>query len=117
MSEQQKSNLIEVRHDEKSVMKISEMARNILKAEHNVDVRRADVLPTIVKVFLDCSVSFLNTEKSVGNDVKVNILDSVTLGITHRDNEDAEKEGNFVPYALPGIDFKMMVKDDGETEE
>jgi uncharacterized protein (DUF2164 family) len=109
--------LVEIRENEKEIKKIAERAQKYLDSEHNIEINHAEAIPTFVYVFLREAVNFLNEKKAAGQDVEINLMQLLHLGVSYRENEEAEKEGNYTPYALPGQEFKLLVKDDADTEE
>jgi hypothetical protein len=113
---QDKARVIEIRQNEKEITKISDRAQKLLDEEYHIVISHAQAIPTIVYAFMKETVNFLNQNKSAGNDIEINLMQLLDLGISHRESDDAEKEGNFTPYARPGQEFKLLVKDDEETE-
>jgi len=108
--------IIEIRQNEKEIQKIADRAQKSLEMENHITISRSEAIPTIVYVFLREAIGFLNDNKSVGNDVAINFMQLFDMGISHREG-DGEKEGNFAPFMIPGQEFKLLVKDDNETEE
>jgi hypothetical protein len=108
---------IEIRDNEKELMQIAENARLSLERQMGIKINNASGIPTVVYMFLLETVNFLNKQKEEGTDVEVNLMNLMTLGISHRESEDGEKEGNFTPYLQPGQELKLLVKDDEDTEE
>lgn len=111
-----KARLIEIRDDQKALMEISERAKNVLQQENRIKIGLADAIPTIVYAFLRETINYLNRNKTTGQDIEVNLMQLMDIGITYRES-DGEKEGNFTPFITPGQEFKLLVKDDDETEE
>lgn len=111
------SKLIEIRNNEKEITKIAENAMRVLKDEHSITISHGAAIPTVAYAFLREAVAYLNNNKTLGGDTEINLFQLMDIGISHRENEDGEKEGNFTPYINPGQEFKLLVKDDGETEE
>lgn len=113
----EKSILVEVVNDKKEIAEICEATRLLLKKQHNIDIVMAGVVPTIVDAFMHVTMEYLRRNKPEDGNLQLNILDHFTVGLTQRDNEEAEKEGNIVPYVLPGVNMKIACKNDDETEE
>jgi DNA polymerase III delta prime subunit len=109
--------LIEIRENEKEIRQIAENAAKVLEAEHNITISVPEAIGTISYAFLREAINHLNANKEAGSDTVINMMQLFDMGISHRENEEAEKEGNFTPYLTPGQEFKLLVKDDGETEE
>lgn len=109
--------LIEIRENEKDILKISEKAGKYLESEHNIGISHPQAIATIAYGFLREAIAYVNENKAPGTDFSINLMQLIDLGVTHRENDEAEKEGNYTPYAAPGQEFKLLVKDDDETEE
>jgi hypothetical protein len=109
--------LIELRDNEKEILKIADRAAKFLEAEHNIVITPAQAIPTIAYAFLREAIGFVNENKAAGTDYELNLMQLIDLGVSHRSNEEAEKEGNYTPYTRPGQEFKLLVKDDEDTEE
>jgi hypothetical protein len=109
--------LIEIRENEKEILKIAEKASKYLEAEHNIVISHAQAIPTIAYGFLREAIQHINEHKAAGTDYELNLMQLIDLGVSHRENDEAEKEGNYTPYARPGQEFKLLVKDDDDTEE
>jgi hypothetical protein len=117
MASKENARLIEIRQNEKEIQKIAERAQKFLDEENHIVISHAQAIPTIAYAFLRETINFLNENKSAGNDIEINVMQLLDLGISHRESDDAEKEGNFTPYARAGQEFKLLVKDDDATEE
>lgn len=109
--------LIELRQNEKEILKIAEKAAKYLESENQIIISHSQAIPTIAYAFLREAIEYLKENKTAGSDIELNLMQLLDIGVSYRENEDAEKEGNFTPYATPGQEFKMLVKDDDETEE
>lgn len=109
--------LIEIRENEQEILKISEKAAKYLEAEHNIVISHAQAIPTFAYAFLREAINYLKENKAAGTDVELNLMQLLDIGVSHRENDEAEKEGNYTPYARPGQEFKLLVKDDDDTEE
>jgi hypothetical protein len=108
---------IEIRENEKEIKKISERAQTLLLEQFGIDVTNSEGIPTIAYAFFSSAMAFVNERKAPGTDYSVNLMQLFEIGINHRVTEDGEKEGNYVPFLVPGQEFKLMVKDDSETEQ
>ena len=115
MSKQVK--LIEIRENEKEILKIAEATAAYLEAEHNIIFSHANAIPTFAYAFLRQAIEHINQNKAAGTDYSLNIMQLLDLGVSYRENDEAEKEGNYTPYAIPGQEFKLLVKNDDDTEE
>ncbi len=109
--------VIELRENREDIMKICDDTGEFLNREFNIDITNTEVYATIVYGFLRCAIEHLNKIKSQDKDVEINMMQLFDLGISYRENDDAEKEGNYAPYLTPGQEMKLLVKDDNDTEE
>lgn len=117
MANQANAILIEVRENESEIAAISEAAAKILQSEHNIKFSNPVGLPTVVYTFLKATMQHLAQNKTEGEDSEINLFQLLDIGISYREGEDGEKDGNFTPYAVPGQEFKLIVKDDENTED
>jgi len=108
---------LEIRENQKEINKICERAHKALISEHNINVTHAPAIATIAYRFLQQTIAYLNEKKTPGEDISVNVMQLFDMGISYRENDEGEKTGNFTPYMIPGQEYKLMVKDDGETED
>jgi len=111
-----KAKLIEIRDNKKELMEISERAQAVLDQENRIKITQAAAIPTIVYAFLRETINYLNRNKVSGQDIEINLMQLMDIGISFRES-DGEKDGNFTPYITPGQEFKLLVKDDEETED
>jgi len=116
-NEQDNSRLIEIRENVKEISKIADRAAKYLDEENRITITHSLAIPTIVYAFMREAINFLTENKVVGSDIEINLMQLLDLGISYRENDEAEKEGNFTPYARPGQEFKLLVKSDEDTEE
>lgn len=101
----------------KNITDISEMAQEILRDKHNIDISVAKALPTIVYEFLYSCAMFLDKNKSTSSDTILNLMNLIEMGVTYRESDEGEKDGNFVPFIQPGTIFKTVIKSDEMTED
>lgn len=103
--------------DSKALSEIAVSAQKILETEHNIKVTYAPALPTITYATLLALAKYLEKNKSTSGTTAINFLNFMTMGITYRESEDGEKEGNFTPFIQPGTIFKTFIKSDEMTED
>ena len=96
---------------------ISEQAQENLKSQHKIEISLAQAIPTIVYEFLYATAQFLDKNKSTTSDTTVNLMNLIEMGVTYRESDDGEKDGNFVPFIQPGTIFKTVIKSDEMTED
>lgn len=109
-----KAKLIEIREDEAKILKVCENAQIRLKREDNIDASHAAGIATVAYVVLREAINVVGANKSMEEDFELDFMNLLTLGISYRANDEAEKEGNFTPYVHAGNDFKLMTTD-GKT--
>ena len=81
---------IEIRENQAEIEKISKNAAKYLANEYNIKISHSEALPTIVYSFLRCAALYLNENKSENSDVELNLMQLIDIGISYRENEDAE---------------------------
>ena len=96
---------------------ISKNAQEILANEHHISISHAGAIPTIAYTFLYSAAQFLDQNKSTTNDIIINLMNLIEMGVTYRESDDGEKDGNFVPFIQPGTIFKTVIKSDEMTED
>lgn len=110
--------MIELRQNKEELQQISDRAIKALMDRHEINLMGAtNALPTIVYTFLVTAIEHLNANKSENEPYELNMFQLFDMGIAYNEEEDAEKEGNFVPYLRPGQEMKLLAKDDSLTEE
>lgn len=112
-----KAIFVELRENEKEIMKIAEAAKNTLNYEYNIAINYHQAIPTIGYVFMKEAIKYLAQIKEPGAEVSLNLMQLVELGITFDDCDDTEKENNYVPVAAPGQEFKLIIKQDSSDDE
>lgn len=103
--------------ERKDISEISEITQKVLKSERNINITMAEAIPTIAYEFLYAAAQFLERNKSTDEDIVVNLMDLMTMGVTYRESDDGEKSGNFTPYVQPGTVLKTVIKSDEVTED
>ena len=103
--------------DMKSVSEIAKMAQKILKEENNIVITMADAIPTIVYQYLIALAKYLEKNKVAGETTSINFMNYAHFGVTFRESEDGEKDGNFTPFVQPGSILKTLIKSDETTED
>lgn len=121
MSSENNAKLIEFNGTAKEVADIASIAKeaqDILKNEHKINISLADGIPTIVYVFLHCCAKFLERNRDKDEDVTINVMNMIEMGITYRESpDDSEKSGNFTPFVQAGTELKTIIKSDDLTED
>lgn len=110
------SKFIEVQENVNEINQIAEATFKTLADEFAIKFPDANPLPTVVYVFLKEAAKVLSEQKEEGSEVSLNLFHMLEMGISHEEVE-GEKDGNFTPFAIPGQEFKLMVKSDDSTEE
>lgn len=112
-----KIKLEEIHENQKELKKIAEQAQKALIAENNIEVTVPEAILTIAKKCFIAAINMANEMKSEDEDVIINFMELFDIGISYRKNDEAEKEGNFTPFLVPGREMKLLAKDDAITEE
>ena len=99
-----------------AIENISKTAQKVLKGENNIYISRHEAIPTIVSQFLYVLAQYLEQNKDTEEDISINLMNFMELGVTYRESDDGEKSGNFVPFTVPGTIFKTVIKSDENTE-
>ena len=105
------------RQENEAVLKIAKMAQEKLINDRKISISMSEAIPTIVHDFLYCVAQYLDKNKSTSSDVNINLMNLIEMGVTFRESDDGEKDGNFVPYIVPGTIFKTLIKSDEMTED
>lgn len=101
----------------KDLSEIAEMTQKVLKNECHINITMAEAIPTIAYEFLYSVAQFLDKNKDQNTDTVVNIMNLLEMGVTYRESDDGEKDGNFTPFIQPGTIFKTLIKSDEMTED
>lgn len=109
---------IEVRKDADKIQQITNIALELMQTEFGIKLKsNAEVIPTMFYCCLKAAATVVSSEKSEEGASSIDLFNLIEIGVVYDESEDGEKEGNFVPYVTPGQEFKLLVKDDGLTEE
>lgn len=111
------SEVFEVREHREELNQILADAVRAMKEEYDVDVAGDEQALAFVYQFLRATCASVASKKNTNENAMISLFNLIDVGVTFDENEEAEKEGNFVPFALVGQEFKLIVKDDGITEE
>lgn len=102
---------IEIRENELELIEIATRAEKALVADFNYTIESPHAILTLAYVYMKNMVKYLAENKSMEKTVEINFINLFNIGISYRENEDAEKEGNFVPVisASTAVD-QLMAK-------
>lgn len=103
-----KVKLIEVRDNIEEISKIASDTQLYLNDVRNISVSHPAGITTITYWFLRSCIDYLNANKVAGEDIEIDLMGLLNLGITYREGE-AEKDANFTPYITPGAEFTTIV--------
>lgn len=109
--------VFEVRENREELQQILADAVKAMKEEYDVDVTGDENALAFIYQFIRSATALVASRKSTEGPRSISLFNLVDIGVAYDANEDAEKEGNFVPFAQVGQEFKLIVKDDGITEE
>lgn len=108
---------VEVRENAAEINEINKAAAAELAAS-GINVTPEQTVGTIAYVFLKNAIKVVaDKAHATGEDVELNMFQLFDIGITHRENEESEKDGNKTPYLRPGQQMKLIIKSDDDTEE
>ena len=99
------------------INEIAERAQETLKEQRHINISLASAIPSIVYEFLYSAAQYLDKNKSTDEDTVLNLMNLIEIGVTYRESDDGEKDGNFVPFIQPGTIFKTVIKSDEMTED
>lgn len=116
MAAEKKAVFVEITKNEKEIKKISETTQKILENESSITITNANVIPTIAYTFLRTVAAWLGDNKSTESDVLIDVMGLMEMGVSYRESEDGEANGNFTPFIVPGPEFKQRIKDNELTE-
>jgi hypothetical protein len=101
----------------KMLNEIDNNASEVLRDEYGIDIEDTKAIYTIAVKFLESAANVLGAEARANKGkAEVEIHKFMKMGVSIRENEDAEKAGNLVPTLTPGESFKMAIKNDDYTE-
>lgn len=103
--------------ERKAIDEISKIAQKVLKDERKINITMHEAIPTIAYELLYAAMQYLEKNKSTDEDLSVNFFNLLEMGVTYRESEDSEKDGNFTPYLQPGVIMKTVIKSDEVTED
>lgn len=103
--------LIEIRENEKDILKICDAAAQRLDREESIQVTPSAGLATTAYVYLREAINSVSAKKSSGSENELDVMGLFVLGVTYRENEEAEKEGNYTPYIKPSTQFELLVNE------
>ena len=110
----QVSDFIEITDNREELAAISKIAKDFIWKEYQIEVQVEEAIPTISYWFFRAAIKYLNENKSKAKDTKINILDFMDLGISYREDGDGEKDGNYTPFANPGLEFNRVILSDAQ---
>lgn len=101
----------------KDISEIAKITQEVLEKERHISISLADAIPTIAYEFMYSVAQFLDKNKDKNSDTVVNVMNLLEMGVTYRESDDGEKDGNFTPFIQPGTIFKTVIKSDDMTED
>lgn len=112
-------NLIDIREDQEALMKIARKAAIALERENKIQIAPVEATLTIAYQVVAAAIDHVASKREKDANVSLNFMQLLDIGISHRASEEdeAEKDGNFVPFVIPGQEMKLRAKNDAETEE
>lgn len=117
MAKNDNANLIDIRKNKKEIMEAARITAEKLDRENNITITVSDAIPTIAYEFIKNLFDIVVKNKSMTTDIEIDFAGLMDIGVSYRDGEDGEKDGNFTPYLNAGQEFKLMTKSDDESED
>lgn len=111
-----KAILAPITNNQKEIVEISELAQKILARENHIVISNPEAIPTIVDAFMRTTIAYLAENKSTTEDIVIDLLGLMDIGVSFRESEDGENDGNFTPFVTPGPVFRKGIKDNDVTE-
>lgn len=109
--------LVQLNTNKKEIEEICAKAQKVLDEERNINVSNSLGIAAIAYEFLNAAAQWLAENKKPGTDISIDLMQIIEMGISYRDSEDGENEGNFTPFVSPGQHFKTVIKDNEMTED
>ena len=116
MSKDQNS-FVELYEDKEIIESIAEDTAKYLDVQRGYEIDGAVSIPTIFHDFMVFAWKKLSSLQKEGKTPQINLAGIMTIGISERENEDGEKEGNLMPFITVGQIPKTIIKSDDETED
>lgn len=109
-----------INEESKAVLNIA--CKNALdrlaSSDFGIQIHEPLVAYTITTVFLEEVARELgNAARSSGGEAKVDLHGFMTIAVSNRETDEAEKEGNLVPVLTAGPACKLKIKNDQATED
>jgi hypothetical protein len=101
---------IQYKENSSEITQILNRSVKILDESNKIACGQANVAGTITAVFFEEVLNWMATNMVHGEDISINFVHLVEFGITYEDN-------TITPYAVPGQEMKLIIKNDSETEE
>ena len=92
---------VDLRENEVELVEIGERACKILDADYGVVIPNPKVALSIAYVYAKTMIEALAENKIEGKGSQINFINMFDIGISYRENDEAEKEGNYVPFITP----------------
>lgn len=109
--------MVSVNENAKEIAEICETVQDILNKENGVKITCKEAVATVAYQFLLTAIKKLGEMKEKDAEVSLNLFELIEIGIAHQTMEDDENDGNFVPFLMPGVAFKIESKDDDSYDE
>ena len=108
--------LIEIVNNKKEILEICDRTAARC-AQKGLTLSNPEVITLPVVYFIEEAIKKINEMKEHNSTVELDLFGLLDIGIDHRVYEEDENDGNYVPYATPGVAFKVLIKDDGSTAD
>lgn len=112
-----KAKFIEIRENNKEMNAAAQAAKECLFDEYNIAINYGEAIPTIAYAFIKEAARFLSSNKTEGEDTRLELFDLITLGINFTDTENDEKLNNFEPTVMAGPELKKIIEDERASSD
>lgn len=92
---------VDLRENETELIEIGERVCKILDADYGIVIPNPKVALTIAYVYAKNMIEALAENKVEEKGSQINFVNLFDIGISYRENDEAEKEGNYVPFITP----------------
>lgn len=109
--------LVEIKNNVEEINEICETAQTVLKQNHGIKIAIPEAIATVAYVFLKEAMDKVASMKQKDEEVSIDLMGLFDLGVSHSTNSEDENDGNYVPFLIPGVGFKVAAKNDDSYED
>jgi hypothetical protein len=89
--------IIPIRENGEEITSIANKAKDVLEQDHGIKVRDPEAVWTVAYKTLEETVKWISDNKKSDNLI-LNFFDLFDIGVTYRESDESEKDGNFTPF-------------------